>query len=146
MDTNTKYFLIDSKVLPEIFLKVIEAKNYLKCGKALNATEASKMAGISRSAFYKYKDCVYKYIDKSGEKIITINAVLKDIPGVLSKICEKIYLSGANILTLNQNIPIKGLAPITITIRFDENKYNYDELLTEVNKLEGIISLENILE
>ena len=146
MDEKRSFLLVDSKVLPEVFLKVNAAKDFLKSGKAQNATEASKMAGISRSAFYKYKDCIYNYNDKSGEKIIIINAVLKDIPGVLSKMCETIYLSGANILTLNQNIPVNNLAAVSVSVKFNDSDYNYDRLISTLKNLNGIESTEYILE
>ena len=103
---DTKLLLVDADALPEVFLKVIEAKQYLASGAAVNTSEAARMAGISRSAFYKYKNAVFPYKDKGASRLITVHAVLQDRPGVLMALISAFYSAGANILTVNQNIPV----------------------------------------
>ena len=104
---NSTYFLVDSKVLPSVFEGVVLAKELLADGRALNASQAVKMAGISRSAFYKYKDYVFKY-SSNDQKTITLLAKLSDKAGTLSSLTTALYEYGANILTVNQAIPVDG--------------------------------------
>ena len=106
-----KFILLESSVVPDVFIKVLEAKRLLAEGEAKSATQAAKTAGISRSAFYKYKDSVFSYGKGSGGSILTVSATLKDRAGVLSGLLLEFYKAGANILTVNQNIPTGG-APV----------------------------------
>ncbi|HIY28338.1 MAG TPA: ACT domain-containing protein, partial [Firmicutes bacterium] len=103
---NTAYLLVEQDVLPEVFTKVIQAKQYLLDGEASSTSEAVRMAGISRSVFYKYKDAVYPYNRKLSNHMITVQAMLLDRPGVLMSLVSAVYAKGANILTINQNIPV----------------------------------------
>ena len=101
---KTTFLLVDQEALPPVFAKVIEAKEYLRNSQASSTTEAARMAGISRSVFYKYKDAVYPYQEKNTDSIITVQVVLLDKPGVLMALISQFYRVGANILTINQNI------------------------------------------
>lgn len=136
-----RYLLVDTDVLPEVFRKVVEAKRLLVSGRARTVNEAVRLAGLSRSAFYKYKDNVHSFNNKAGGRIITLHAMLRDEAGVLSDLIGVLYHSGANILTINQNIPIAGVAPVSVTLRIDGLHISLDELLEE---LHGITGLENI--
>ena len=82
---KVNYLLLDMSVLPEVYVKVIEAKGYLQSGEAANASQAIKMAGISCSAYYKYKDKIFEYSEQ-GDDATTINAKLQDNAGVLSSV------------------------------------------------------------
>ena len=99
---KVNYLLLDVSVLPEVYVKVIEAKGYLQSGEAANASQAVKMAGISCSAYYKYKDKIFEYSEQ-GDDATTINAKLQDNAGVLSSVMNELYLAGANILAVNQS-------------------------------------------
>ena len=112
MGKKTKFYLVAADALPEIFLKVAEAK---RMGEVSTAGEAARQVGISRSAFYKYRDSVQPFNDMKTGRIITFYALLKDNPGVLSNVLSIFAGSGANILTINQSIPTSGVAPVTIT-------------------------------
>ncbi len=144
MDDLPRYLLVESTSLPEVFIKVIEAKRLLLSGKAHSINEASRLAGISRSAYYKYKDSVHPYNEKAGGYIITLYAMLRDEVGVLSKLIAFLCHNGANIMTINQNIPVGGLAPVTVTVRADGMQLSVVELLDQIRELEGVESIEII--
>lgn len=144
MDEMPHYLLVESAALPEIFIKVVEAKRFLLSGKAHSINEASKLAGISRSAYYKYKDSVHPFNENAGFYTITLYAMLRDEVGVLSKLTAFLYHTGANIMTINQNIPMGGLAPVTVSARADGLHLSIDELLEQIRKLEGVESIEVI--
>lgn len=141
---ESRLILVDTQALPEVFHKVLEAKEYLKSGAAASTSEAVRMAGISRSAFYKYKDAVYPYQDKGPKRLITIQAVLTDRPGVLMALISAFYGAGANILTVNQSIPVMGMALVSISARVETMKMSTDGLLTSLRNIEGVQSIEHI--
>lgn len=144
MDYKPRYLLVESNVLPEVFLKVIEVKQLLVTGEAHSVNEAAKLAGLSRSAYYKYKDSVHPYNEEAGGSILTLHAMLRDEAGILSKLTSLLYREGANIMTINQNIPVGGIAPVTVSARADGMKIQLSELLDEVKKLDGVNSIEVI--
>ena len=119
MAEKPTYLLIDSQVLPDVFLKVVRAKEMLARGTVTSAAMAARAGGISRSAFYKYKDSV-ELFDRGGGSMITLYFSLADEPGVLSAVLGCIYDAGANILTINQNLPADGGAPVTIALKLGE--------------------------
>lgn len=137
---KVNYFLIDSSILPEVYSKVIEAKNLLSTGEARSASQAVKMAGISRSAYYKYKDKIFEYSEK-GEDATTINAKLLDNAGVLSSVMNELYLSGANVISVNQSIPVNSVADVTITVRISDTDITNDELVDKIKKINGVKSV-----
>lgn len=141
---ENRLLLVDSDALPDVFRKVVDAKQYLVSGAASNTSEAARMAGISRSAFYKYKDAVYPYQDKEANKLITVHAVLQHRPGVLMSLISAFYDAGANILTVNQNIPVMGVALVSISARVDERKMSMDHFLGSLRTIEGVQRIENI--
>ncbi len=138
MKKKSTYFLVDASVLPEVFAKVIEVKKILSKGVTRAVNEAVKEAGISRSAYYKYRDYVFPFYETSRGRVITLFFVVEDFSGILSGIINQIALSKANILTINQNIPINGLADITISIETDEMNKDINELMEEISKIEGV--------
>ena len=143
MNKSPKLLLIDSSVLPEVFLRVIEAKKMLAKGSVKNSTEACKAVNLSRSAFYKYKDSVFTYVKENGV-IITYNLILNDEPGVLSAVLTELYESGVNVLTINQNIPVDGVAPVSISIRTDNLKLETDQLFEKISMISGVVSIKQI--
>ena len=137
--------LVDSAVLPATILKVLEAKRLLSTAGAKTSSEAARMSGISRSAFYRYKDCVFDYNDRAQGNIITLHAILRDQPGVLGALIRECSQAGANILTLNQSIPQSGAAAVSMSIRTPELKLEPPELVSALSNVPGVIRIEQIL-
>ena len=142
MGETAKFLLVDTKVLPEVFTKVVCAKKLLAQGKAANLSEAAKQAGISRSALYKYKDYVHNYDESISENILTLTASLEDRPGVLSALMSERYRHQCNILTVNQNIPHDGVAPVSISFRMDRSVCSEDELAANLKQMPGLVDLK----
>ena len=137
-----KYLLIDSRVLPDVFLKVVQAKEMLAKGKAKSATMAARACGISRSAFYKYKDFIHEYNTRLSDNIMTISASLADESGVLSALMAEISSSGGNILTIHQNIPVDSVAPVSISMRTNQMTCSEEELLEKAKNLPGVLDIQ----
>ena len=131
-------------MLPEVFLKVVEAKMLLAQGKAKSSSQAAKLAGISRSAFYKYKDSVYLYDERMSESLVTFSLTLEDRPGVLSSTLTELYKAGANIITVNQNIPVDGVAIVSISARIGNASCSRLEILEMLGNLDGIVEAKTI--
>lgn len=142
MNKNSTYLLIDSKVAPEVFLKVLEVKKLLSRDITLSVNDAVKVAGISRSAYYKYKDCVYPFYEMSSGKVMTILFIVDDQAGILSEIISGISASKANILTIVQNLPINGLANITLTIETKNTIMDIQDMLDGVQRIPGVHRME----
>ena len=142
MAKPVKYYLVAAEALPEIFIKVAEAKRMMQSGEVDTVGAATKMVGISRSAFYKYKDSVQPFNDMKSEHIITFYAMLKDTAGVLSRVLSVFAASGANILTINQSIPTNGCAALTISAETSDMEESLEQLLVQVSNLEGVVKFE----
>ena len=140
---KVNYLLVDMSVLPEVYVKVIEAKGYLQSGEAVNASQAVKMAGISCSAYYKYKDKIFEYSEQ-GDDVTTINAKLQDNAGVLGSVMNELYLAGANILAVNQSIPVNNIADVSITVSFAQSGHMTDEVLEKIKSVGGVKSAESV--
>jgi chorismate mutase len=138
MNNSSTYFLVDSEVLPEVFSRVIEAKRLLSSGKSKTVNDAVREAGLSRSAFYKYKDCVFPFYETSRGRVITLYFVVEDFSGILSSIINKIAQSKANIITINQNMPINGLADVTISIATAGMTMDIGQLMENIGEVEGV--------
>ena len=142
MSRPIKYYIVAADALPEIFDKVAEAKRMMQTGEADTVGEATRLAGISRSAFYKYKDSVQPFNDMKSEHIITFYAMLKDNPGVLSNVLSIFAGSGANILTINQSIPTNGCAAVTISAETSRMAESLEQLMADVTSLDGVLRFE----
>lgn len=142
MSMQIKYYLVASEALPEIFIKVAEAKRMLQTGEADTVGAATRQVGISRSAFYKYKDAVQPFNDMKAGHIITFYAILRDTTGVLSNVLSIFATSGANILTINQSIPTNGCAAVTISAETSEMTSMLDELISRVSAADGVVKFE----
>ncbi|MGN0608133.1 MAG: ACT domain-containing protein [Oscillospiraceae bacterium] len=136
------FIVVSTEVLPEVFPKVLEVKRLIACGEEKSSASACKRVGISRSAYYKYRECVFTYEEKLTQKIVTYYAVLRDEPGVLSGFLSEIHRSGANILTVNQNIPIDGAASVTITARLHGDGAEAYKLRETLGKLQGVVEIK----
>ncbi len=142
MDAQIKYYIVAAEALPEVFLKVAEAKRMLQTGEADTVGEATRLAGISRGAFYKYKDAVQPFNDMKTGRILTFYAMLKNNPGVLSQVLSIFAASGANILTINQSIPVNGCAAVTISAETSNMKESLEALVAEVSGTYGVVKFE----
>lgn len=138
---KVNYYLIDSQILPDVYTKVVQAKKLLSTGEAVSTSQAAKMAGISRSAYYKYKDKIFEYSEQS-EDTATINAKLLDNAGVLSSVMNELYLAGANVLSVNQSIPVNSVADVSITVRIFQSEASNDALVTKIKNIDGVKSVE----
>ena len=141
--SKVNYFLIDSSILPEVYSKVIQAKNLILSEEASSVSAAVKMAGISRSAYYKYKDKIFEYSEQ-GEDTATISARLEDNAGVLSSVMNELYLSGANVLSVNQSIPVNSVANVSITVRIADISSSNEEMIKRINEIDGVKSAQLI--
>lgn len=137
---KTEYYLIKSDILPEVFTKVMEVKRLLGLGKATSVNQAVKMVDLSRSAYYKYKDSILPFYETSRGKLVTVIFMVEDFPGILSGIVNALADANANILTINQNIPINGLADVSIVIETDKLNTELEYLLTDIERIPGVRS------
>ena len=142
MSKEVKYYIVAANALPEVFIKVAEAKRMMQTGEADTVGDATKKAGISRSAFYKYKDSVQPFNDMKAEHIITFYGMLKDNTGVLSHVLGIFASSGANILTINQSIPTNGCAAVTISAETSGMEQTLESLIAAASAVEGVIRFE----
>ena len=142
MAPATKFYLVSAEALPEIFIKVAEAKRMLLSGEVRTAGDAARTVGISRSAFYKYRDAVRPFNDMKTGRIITFYTMLKNNPGVLSDVLSIFAGSGANILTINQSIPTNGCAGVTISAETSEMVDALEELMSRAASAEGVLKFE----
>ena len=142
MEQSPKYYIVEASALPEIFQKVAEAKRMLETGETDKVNVAAQAVGISRSAFYKYRDAVQPFNDMKTGRIITFYAMLKNNPGVLSNALSIFAVSGANILTINQSIPTNGCAAVTISAETSEMEVSLEELMARAVSLDGVVKFE----
>jgi chorismate mutase len=140
MSQNDEYFLVKAEILPEVFVKVMSVKRLLNSGKARSVNEAVQMAGLSRSAYYKYKDSIMPFYETSKGKLVTLIIAVENFPGILSGIIQCVAFAKGNILTINQNIPINGLADVSISMETDRMSRSIDLLLSDVGKIPGVRS------
>lgn len=137
-----KYLLVNADILPEVYKKVAIAKELLASGEAQNASQAAKMAGISRSAYYKYKDGVFEYNPENADEMVSLSLKLKDNKGVLSAVTNELYLVGANVLSINQEVPQNGIARVLLSVRITEMTVDADTLVEKLKTLGGVKSAE----
>ena len=142
MSREIKDYIVAADALPEIFVKVAEAKRMMQTGEAATVGAATRMSGISRSAFYKYKDSVQPFNDMKAEHIITFYGMLKDAPGVLSRVLSEFAGAGANILTINQSIPTNGCAAVTISAETSDMELTLEAFLEKAASIEGVVRFE----
>lgn len=139
---NPKYYLLKADALPEVFVKVLEAKRLLETGEAHTIGEAVDRVDLSRSAFYKYKDSITPFRDMKRDSIMTFHVRLHDKPGTLVSVLSVFTEADANILTINQSIPANGVALVTVSVVTDSISLAPDELLARLSVVTGVISTE----
>ena len=142
MTTKPKYYIVEASALPEVFLKVAEAKRLLSTGEASTVNEATRMTDISRSAFYKYRDAVLPFQNMMTGRIITFQLLLHDEPGSLSNLLNIFANHKANIITINSIVPTNGCAVVTISAETMDLTMSLEELLRTLRQTAGVIKAE----
>lgn len=130
---------MDAGILPEVYRKVLTAKKYLATGKAASVKEAAQLAGISRSAYYKYKDAIFEYGTSASDGVATVKARLQDSAGVLSSFIGAISRVGGNVLSVNQSLPQDGAADVTVTVRIADLSVEPARLPALLEQLNGVV-------
>ena len=131
-----KLVIADLSVLPPVYHKVLKVKEILESGEAETVNEAADMADVSRSAYYKYKDYVFPFNQMQG--ILTLLIAVIDLKGVLSDMLAFMSDAGCNILTINQNVPVNGVANITVTVQTENMRLSTDRLITGLQCVRGV--------
>ena len=142
MATKPKYYIVEASALPEVFLKVAEAKRLLSTGEASTVNEATRMTGISRSAFYKYRDAVLPFQNMMTGRIITLQLLLQDQVGLLSELLDVFADTNVNILTINSIVPTNGTAVVTISADTMEINTTLEEMLHMLRTFKGVVKAE----
>ena len=142
MAAKPKYYIVEASALPEVFLKVAEAKRLLSTGEAATVNEATRMTDISRSAFYKYRDAVLPFQNMMTGRIITFQLLLQDEQGILSTILTTFAERKANIITINSIVPTNGCAVVTISAETMDLTVPLEELLRTLRQSAGVIKAE----
>ena len=142
MSKSPKFYIVEASALPEVFLKVAEAKRLLSTGEASTVNDATKMTGISRSAFYKYRDSVLPFQNMLKGRTITFQFLLHDEPGMLSTILTAFTQQDANILTINSIVPTNSCAVVTISAEMMDPDVSLEEFLAQLSALPGVIKAE----
>ena len=135
---NTSYIIIDNEIAPEVFKKVVEVKKLIASGKYKSVNEVLDMTKLSRTAIYKYKNHVFSSDDTGMNNIATLAFTLEDLTGILSDILSCLARKGISILTINQNIPVNGIANITISLRISNAGVSIDEIINELREIHGV--------
>lgn len=142
MRKQPKYYIIEASALPEVFLKVAEAKRLLSTGEVKTVNEATRRTDISRSAFYKYRDAILPFQNMMKGRIITFQLMLHDEPGVLSSILAVYAHHEANLLTINSIIPTNGYALVTISAEMTDVEVSLEDMLHELRDTAGVIKAD----
>ena len=138
MGETAKYFVVTQNAIPEVLLKVVEAKRLLESEKVLTIQEAVDAVGISRSSFYKYKDDIFQFHDNSQGTTITLTFQMDDEPGILSDVLKIIAEYQANILTIHQSIPISGIASLSLSVQVLQNTGDISRMLEQMEQQKGV--------
>ena len=138
MSEKSKYFVVTQKAVPEVLLKVVEAKRLLDSSKAITVQEATDRVGISRSSFYKYKDDIFPFYAGKKGRSITFVIEVDDQPGVMASILNIFALYKANILTIHQSIPINGKGLLTVSVDIEDSETDVSAMIQDVEKIEDV--------
>ena len=142
MSNQHKYYIVEASALPEVFVKVAEAKRLISTGEASTVNEATRMTGISRSAFYKYRDSVLPFQNMANGRIITFQFLIHDEPGLLANMLDIFPECNANIQTINSIVPTNGTAVLTISAETMDLTVPLEEMLRRLRAFPGVIKAE----
>jgi len=138
------YLIVDKSILPDYYEKVLEARHLMESGRVKEVSQAVKMAGISRSTYYKYKDFIFEPSDMSDGRKAVISTILNHEPGVLSALLIRISAAGASVLTITQSLPIHGRASVTISLDISSMPDPLTELMKKLGDTPGVDSVKLI--
>lgn len=138
MSEKTNYFVLKEKAVPEVLLKVVEAKRLFDSGKVASVQEATEAVGISRSSFYKYKDDIFPFHENERGRTITLVIQLEDVPGLLSTLLRAIDKYKYNILTIHQSVPVNGIVTLTLSLDVFNTSEKVDEMVAAIEAVDGI--------
>lgn len=133
-----KYYVVRERAIPEVLLKVVEAKKLIDSGKVDTVQDAAELTGISRSSFYKYKDDIFPFHEETRGKTITFVIQMDDEPGILSTILQTVARFHGNILTIHQSIPINGVATLTLSVEILPGEGDAEAIMDAIERSEGI--------
>ena len=142
MANTPKYYIVEASALPEVFLKVAEAKRLLSTGEASTVNEATRMTDISRSAFYKYRDSVLPFQNMMTGRVVTFQLLIHDEPGLLATMLDIFPECNANILTINSIVPTNGTAVLTISAETKDLNVPLEDMLRKIRQFPGVIKVE----
>lgn len=142
MNKKTKFYLVKDKAVPEVLLKVVEAKRILDSEKLATVQEATERVGISRSSFYKYKDDILPFHEQAKGRTVTLILQMDDTPGILSDILKTVAEFRGNILTIHQSIPINGIATLTLSVEILPQAGDAEDMLEEMGQKSGVYDLK----
>ncbi len=138
MGEESGYYVVKQKAVPEVLLKVVEAKRLLESEKVATVQEAVDIVDISRSSFYKYKDDIFPFHDNAQGRTITLTFQMDDEPGLLSDVLKIIADFKANILTIHQSIPINGIASLSISVQVLKNTGDVSAMIAKMETWKGV--------
>ena len=138
MEEQTKYFVLKQKAVPEVLLKVVQAKRLIESERAMTVQEATERVGLSRSSFYKYKDDIFPFYDNAKGRTITLVLQMDDERGLLSDILHIVAVYKANILTIHQSIPVNNVASLTLSVEVRPDTGNISRMVEEMEEQKGI--------
>lgn len=138
METKSKYFVVKQKAVPEVLLKVVEAKKLLESERVITVQEATEAVGISRSSFYKYKDDIFPFYDNAKGKTVTFVTQMDDEPGLCQTFSILWLFTKANILTIHQSIPVNGVATLTLSVEVLSDTGDVSNMVEEIEMMKGI--------
>lgn len=138
MAESNKYYVLKQKAVPEVLLRVVEAKRLLESEKVMTVQEATDQAGISRSSFYKYKDDIFPFHDEAKGKTVTFMLQMEDEPGLLAVVLKIIAKFDANILTIHQSIPINGVASLTLSVEVLPTTGDLSAMVEAIEDAQGV--------
>ena len=138
LQDKNKYFVVRERAVPEVLLKVVQAKRLLDSGKVQTVQEAADRTGISRSSFYKYKDDIFPFHEQARGKTITFIIQMDDEPGLLSMVLQTIAHFHGNILTIHQSIPINGVATLTLSVDILPGEGDEESIVEEIECRDGV--------
>ena len=137
-EEKSKYFVVKQKAVPEVLLKVVEAKKLLESERVMTVQEATERVGISRSSFYKYKEDIFPFYDNAKGKTVTFVVQMDDEQALHSDLLHIVAVYKANILTIHQSIPVNGVATLTLSVEVKDNTGNISKMVEEIEEQDGI--------
>lgn len=139
---DNEFFIVNKNILPDAILKTAEIKEILAKNEVSTINEAVEKIGLSRSAFYKYRDGIFPFYEASKGKIITIAISMNDKSGILSNVLNSIAIAKGNILTINQGIPLQGIARVSIAIETQPMDIGAEQIIARLKAIPGVKKVE----